>query len=148
MAKSPEGKARSARNAVTHGLLSKWLSAEEAEQARLVMVALVDELEPRGAMEAILVERLAWLAARLRHATAEALRAELQERREPQTITARSSSKTITTRAAGKARDLGAIARYESSLQRQFLRIWQELVKVQAARESLDAVKPKGKMGL
>ena len=53
--KSAEGKARSARNAVTHGLTSK--PGETTEAYRETLAEWVDDLKPRGIAERTLTER-------------------------------------------------------------------------------------------
>lgn len=132
MAKTPEGKLRSSRNAVKHGLLSKWLTPDELRHSRAVFEALIDELQPEGALQTVLAERAAWLAVRLRTANIEALEAEAAERTEAMSVLSfeERGKKIVTTRAQGRARDLSLIARYEASLQRQFFKVLEMYGKV------------------
>jgi hypothetical protein len=129
--------------------LIPWLKySSEAEQAACVLVDVMDELKPMGAVEGVLVERIAYLSMRLRTANVEALRAEASDRREAQTITEHNkrTSRMTTLRDPGKARDLGMISRYEGGVQRQLLVLLRELRKLQDARRA-PAPDPKRKVG-
>jgi hypothetical protein len=63
--KTPEGKMQSSRNALKHGILaSKWLivegdGAEDAAEFDKLLTALREDLAPVGALEEILVEKIA-----------------------------------------------------------------------------------------
>jgi hypothetical protein len=68
---TPEGKARSARNALRHGLRSAHavvLASEDAAAFTALGAALELDLAPVGAMEQVLVERIAAALWRLRRA--------------------------------------------------------------------------------
>jgi hypothetical protein len=58
--KTPEGKARSAKNALKHGLLSSGvlLPGEDAEAFAELSRSLSEDLKPVGALELVLVDRL------------------------------------------------------------------------------------------
>jgi hypothetical protein len=69
--KSAEGKARSAQNALKHGLRAETFviaGAESAEEFAALEAALIDELAPDGALQRVLVERIARAAWRLERA--------------------------------------------------------------------------------
>jgi hypothetical protein len=80
--KTAEGKARSARNALKHGLRAQKyvvLPEEDAAAFAALEAALVEELAPVGALQSILVGRIARAAWRLERA--ERLEVELFEER-------------------------------------------------------------------
>jgi hypothetical protein len=69
--RTPEGKARSARNALKHGLRAEKyvvLPEEDAVEFAALEAALAEELAPRGALQGILVGRIARAAWRLERA--------------------------------------------------------------------------------
>ncbi len=68
--RSPEGKAKSSTNAVTHGLLSQYavMSGEDADQFEALRTMLCEEFKPVGGYAETLVDDLAghyWRLARL-----------------------------------------------------------------------------------
>jgi hypothetical protein len=76
--KSPEGKARSAQNALKHGMRAQKcivLPGERAAAFEAFGAALLEELAPDGALQAVLAQRV--VAASWRLARAERLEAEL-----------------------------------------------------------------------
>jgi hypothetical protein len=76
--KTPEGKARSARNALKHGMRAQKcvvLPGERASAFAAFEAALLEELAPEGALQAMLAQRV--IAASWRLARAERLEAEL-----------------------------------------------------------------------
>ena len=80
--RTPDGKARSAQNALKHGLRAEKyvvLPEEDAEEFAELHVALVVELAPVGALQAVLARRVAVAAWRL--ARADRIEAELFEER-------------------------------------------------------------------
>jgi hypothetical protein len=69
--KTPEGKARSARNALKHGLRAEkfvLLHDEDAKQFEAMADALADDLAPVGALQSVLARRLMVAAWRLERA--------------------------------------------------------------------------------
>jgi hypothetical protein len=76
--KTPEGKARSAQNALKHGMRAQKcivLPGERAAAFEAFEAALLEELAPEGALQAVLAQRI--VAASWRLARAERLEAEL-----------------------------------------------------------------------
>jgi hypothetical protein len=76
--KTPEGKARSAQNALKHGLRAQKhivLQGEDAAEFNALESALIEELAPVGALQSVLAQRV--VAASWRLARAERLEAEL-----------------------------------------------------------------------
>jgi hypothetical protein len=69
--KSPEGKARSAQNALKHGLRAQKyvvLPEEDADEFAGLEAALIEELAPVGALQTVLARRVAVAAWRLARA--------------------------------------------------------------------------------
>jgi hypothetical protein len=69
--KTPEGKARSAQNALKHGMRAEKyvvLPEEDADEFAGLEAALIDELAPVGALQAVLARRVAVAAWRLARA--------------------------------------------------------------------------------
>jgi hypothetical protein len=80
--KTPEGKARSAQNALRHGLCALRyvvLPDESAAEFQALQEALIDELAPEGALQLVLARRVAVAAWRL--ARADRMEVELFEER-------------------------------------------------------------------
>ncbi len=76
--KTPEGKARSAQNALKHGLRAQKhvvLPGEDAAAFHALEAALIEELAPEGALQSVLAQRVVCAAWRLERA--ERLEAEL-----------------------------------------------------------------------
>src|SRR5688572_27129378 len=76
--RTPEGKARSAQNALKHGLRAQRfvvLTDEDGAEFRALEAALLEELAPAGALQAVLAQRVAVAAWRL--ARADRIEAEL-----------------------------------------------------------------------
>jgi hypothetical protein len=79
--KTPEGKARSAQNALKHGFRAQQhivLPSEDAAAFEALEAALLEELAPEGALQCVLAQRIVSAAWRLERA--ERLEAELFER--------------------------------------------------------------------
>jgi hypothetical protein len=76
--KTPEGKARSAQNALKHGLRAQRcvvLPSEDAVEFEALEAALLEELAPEGALQSVLAQRV--VAAAWRLGRAERLEAQL-----------------------------------------------------------------------
>ena len=80
--KTPEGKARSAQNALKHGMRAQKyvvLPDEDAVEFQALEAALLDELAPEGVLQTVLARRVAVAAWRL--ARADRMEVELFEER-------------------------------------------------------------------
>ncbi len=114
---TPEGKAKSAMNRLTHGFFSP--SALIPGEDGAILMALINDLkaefDPSTTTEEILVEKMAqaqWLTQRALNLQGEAFAAE-----------------------SGVPRNLGLLIRYHTSAERAFHRAHNELVKTQKERK-------------
>jgi hypothetical protein len=128
-----EGKDRSSQNAIKHGLLSKAVivEGETFEAFDLFRETIFDDMQPKGAMETLLVEKIINYAWRLRRAVqAEAifLQAGLVNRWNP---------KTLDSFFCGNdAKKINNISRYETTIEKHFYRSLKELRDIQAIRRT------------
>jgi hypothetical protein len=145
--KTPEGKAKSAQNALKHGLLASCpvLPEEDPMAYELLRANLHKELCPEGQLETLLVNRIA--AAQWRLARVPGLEAALFERlRVPVPgVDGREANPADVSLGAAWERDAGAyggalgrLARYETMLERSTTRLLAELRKLQAFRLRLE----------
>jgi hypothetical protein len=130
---SPEGKARSSRNAVRHGLCSPAILApgEDPEAFAALLADLQAEHAPRTASEALLVERLAltfWKLARC-----DRLQATLAAI-EPHCPSGRLFPDPGLPRLLSRVPELNALLRHEAQLNRQL----HQLLKALAGRGELE----------
>jgi hypothetical protein len=137
--RTPEGKAASARNATKHGLLSRTpLLADENESEFVELrIQIHGELAPMGALETVLVNRIA--AQQWRLARIPALEAELFERMRYDAL---GNDQGL---GAAWARDaepyggaLARLSRYETTLERNGARLLGELRRLQTQRRTTD----------
>jgi hypothetical protein len=133
--RTPEGKRRSARNAVTHGILTHPFTLWQDEPARTAFdklyAAFLDELDPVGLLEGLLVERVAiayWRLRRLARAESLAL-AGLQ---------VNSQRPTDVAHALPAAPDLELYMRYHVTIERQLHRALGELERLQERRRAAE----------
>jgi len=152
--RTPDGKARTSRNALKHGLLSGQilLSHEDADELDALRETLCADLRPVGALEELLVERIvssAWLQRRaLRAETAlmtwnEQLRMQWEPEyyehgrtRKPKQPDHGNEFEMLTDHRLDK------IQRYETTKERQMYRALHELQRLQAARQDMVALVP------
>jgi hypothetical protein len=133
--KSPEGKAKSARNALKHGLTSRQvvLEDESAEEFLELRRNLQEDLAPGSQVEMLIVNRLA--AVQWRLARVPALEAELFARLRAEPVGGDDSLGVAWERDAGPyGGALGRLVRYETALERSAGRLLAELRKLQSAR--------------
>ncbi|NLX12440.1 MAG: hypothetical protein GXY44_02135 [Phycisphaerales bacterium] len=136
--KTPQGKAVSSRNAVRHGLLARHIVLsddpnEDPADLEILLDKLMDQFQPTGPLERLLVERLAAGFWRIRRA----LRFETQSIRD-----ARDSSRNfpaqLLQQVTGNTRDpltilfpheanLDRLLRYESMIEREINRTLRRL---------------------
>jgi hypothetical protein len=145
--KTPEGKAKSAQNALKHGLLASCpvLPEEDPMAYELLRANLHKELCPEGQLETLLVNRIA--ATQWRLARVPGLEAALFERlRVPVPgVDGREANPADVSLGAAWERDAGAyggalgrLSRYETMLERSTTRLLAELRKLQAFRLRLE----------
>lgn len=134
--KSPEGKDRASQNAIKHGLLSKALiiEGEACEAYESFREAIFDDLQPKSAMETLLVEKIVNYAWRLRRAVqAEAIFLQgglLNEL----------NQKTLDSFFGGyDAKKIQNISRYETTIEKHFYRSLKELREVQVIRRNKES---------
>ncbi len=152
--RTPEGKAKVSKNALTHGLLSRdiLIPGEDAEELAAFRQGMVAELAPEGALEWLLADRVVAAAWRLRRATRlerdvveERLAAQLRTRQrgperfvgEPEVTAARVAASTVQ-----HTDTFGKIARYEAHIERGMYRALHELQRRQAARRGRQVTPP------
>lgn len=139
--KTPEGKATSSMNAIKHGVYSEALTVlgEAPERFKALLAGLRESLEPEGALEDRLVDRLASLWWRLERAG----------RVERQGLIAmldgqRLDNSRLTYHSLHQALHEGwmeRLLRFEGQLERSFFRTMHELERIQARRRG-DGVLP------
>jgi hypothetical protein len=147
--RTPEGKARSRRNALKHGILASAIliktgpAVDNADEFNELMSALRDDLAPEGALEDLLVEKIAVCYWRQRRAlqceagmTAASLKSHLEiynnwkgEELSPEV------KATLGNRALPVDRCLDQILRYETSVHRQLVFAINQLERLQRARK-------------
>ncbi len=126
---------RSARNAVTHGILTHPFTLWQDEPARTAFeklyAALLDELQPVGLLEGLLVERVAlayWRLRRLARAESLALAALQVNSQRPSDVA----------HALPAAPDLELFMRYHTTIERQLDRALGELERLQERRRAVE----------
>jgi hypothetical protein len=129
--KTPEGRARSAQNALKHGMRAQKhlvLPDEDAAEFAALEAALVEELAPVGALQTVLARRVAVAAWRL--ARADRLETELFEER-------RSASGGLglaLIRDGNGTRSFDTLLRYRGAAMAEFWRALRTLKALQAER--------------
>jgi hypothetical protein len=138
--KSPEGKARVARNALKHGMLSRetLLPYEDAGAFEELVEALWADWQPVAAQEEVLVEQVARETWRLRRVgRAEAGVFALEGRFSsgaPTAATLSSSLGLAFTRHSRRSIVFPTLSRYEAGIERSYYRALHELQRLQHAR--------------
>jgi hypothetical protein len=139
--RSAAGKAISARNAVRHGLLAQTvlLPGEDPDELDALRDAIIERLEPDGAIELVLTDTIVGLAWRLRRAGAieRGLYALGLFSRLADAIGAETNEEAKLGWAfASQADGFASLARYETTLSRAFTRTLGDLERLQAARQA------------
>jgi hypothetical protein len=127
--KTPEGKARSAQNALKHGMRAQKylvLPDEDAAEFEALEAALVEELAPVGALQTVLARRVAVAAWRL--ARADRIETELFEERR----TAGGGLGLALIRDGNGARSFDTLLRYRGAAMAEFWRALRALKALQA----------------
>lgn len=129
-----EGKRRSSRNALRHGLLARELVLEGESRGQFDALAsrLVEHLSPVGELEHLLVERVASCVWRLRRLLLVEAQLVRRLRRDPFDDAENDGEVGL----AWLRRDdlLANVSRYEVTLERSLYRAVHELERLQAAR--------------
>lgn len=142
---TPEGRAKSSRNSIRHGLSSKsvLLPTESQEQFQLLLDAHIDQFHPASPIEMDLVEAMAVARWRLRRIWAietSLLANELTRRagdidQEFSELTAEDRLAWVFQRLADNNQSLALLARYEGNLNRAFDRAFKQLNILQQQNE-------------
>jgi hypothetical protein len=140
---TPEGRAKSSRNSLRHGLSAKsvLLPAESHEQFQLLLDAHIQQFQPANPVEMDLVEAMAVARWRLRRIWAietSLLGPELERRAEDmdEEFTEMSADDRLAwvfQKLADNNQSLSLLARYEGNLNRAFDRAFKQLNLLQAA---------------
>ena len=147
--KTPEGKARSSRNALKHGLSAKYyvIFHEEQEQFDQLVATFLDEHQPQSQTELDVVHTLAvasWRLRRVRDMESGALNLALLDYSEDATL--HDVDETPYERLAGavaeRMRNLESLGRYEARIERSYYRALHELRRLKAERPDDSAPKP------
>jgi len=141
--RTPEGKARSSKNALRHGLLSRevLLPDEPAEDLEAFRTSLHEAVQPEGELEELLFDRLAAAAWRLRRAAGVERQVFQDERRHWQNYKDMGLGYAFT-HASVTGDAFSKLSRYEASLERSLFRSLHELQRLQAARLGQDVPLP------
>ena len=146
--KTPEGKAKSSQNALTHGLLAQQILVNDDDPNEptvffdILFNGLTGELQPQGFQEILLVERIAVCYWRIRRAyryEAQSIRNQRQDELSPFQDLARS----VTGREADPYKislpsdqKIQNLVRYETMIDRQLNRCLTQLYQLQSSRPS------------
>ena len=132
--RTPDGKARSSANAIRHGLTAQHVVLADEDEAEFCKfgACMFDDLEPAGALEEFLAERVVAAAWRLRR-TARVEAEALDDARENSTGAPASLGLGFV-RAVASTEALAVLGRYEAGLERALLRAVHELQRLQAIR--------------
>ena len=139
-----EGKRKSSRNALKHGLLSSQilLEHENAEELEAFREELYADLQPIGALEETLVEKIvtcAWLQKRALGFETALMKYEYSTARALSSVDVIEGEESEIILATLRMLNSGAldrIQRYETSKERQMYRALHELQRLQAARHN------------
>jgi hypothetical protein len=137
--KTPEGKARSSQNRMTHGLLSRQvlLREEEPDLFRQVWGALWEELRPVGELETYLAARIVsgiWRMNRIARIEAQLFNESPLRAADPDA----GIGKIFRLDCAHGGNAFAKLLRYETAIDRGIQRALKELRAVQAARRAKD----------
>ena len=132
--RTAEGKAVSARNATSHGLLSAeaLLPDDDGATFEAFAGALRAELAPGGELEALMVDRVVACAWRLRRAIS--VESELFERNRYSYVERADEGLGAAWFRGGSAERFVTLSRYEAAIERSMFKALHELQRLQAAR--------------
>lgn len=135
---STEGKLRASKNAMKHGILSKNLvvSGEKTSEYQSFHQSLIETLQPEGAMETLLVEKIACLAWRQRRAV------QAESSLFHKGLLNEWNRKSLESFFQGREGDcLQNLSRYEANIEKNFYRALHQLKELQKARKE-DSINP------
>ena len=154
---TPEGRAKSSRNSLRHGLSAKSvvLPAESHEQFQLLLDAHIQQFHPANPVEMDLVEAMAVARWRLRRIWAietSLLAHELERRAEDMDdefteMTAEDRLAWVFQRVADNDQSLSLLARYEGNLNRAFDRAFKQLNLLKSQRQNEPKPAPTSQAG-
>lgn len=138
--RTPKGKSTVARNAVKHGLLSRevLLPDENRSAFRAMAANLCDTLQPEGAVELLLVERIAAATWRLRRV--QKIETDLCDTDKPGRKDLTPGTRFIQDSWGPNA--FLKLSRYETAIERSLYRALREFERVQTKRLSARPAKP------
>ena len=149
---TPEGRAKSSRNSLRHGLSAKTvvLPAESREQFQLLLDAHIQQFHPANPVEMDLVEAMAVARWRLRRIWAietSLLAHELERRAEDMDeefteMSAEDRLAWVFQRVADNNQSLSLLARYEGNLNRAFDRAFKQLNLLKSQRQNEPKLEP------
>ena len=151
--KSPDGKARVARNALKHGLLSKdvLMEGESPSELNAFRKAMAAELAPEGEVESLLADRAVASAWRLRRANGlerDVVEQLLDRQRalhrsgDPYADVLQLTARQAAAHTLHKTDTYSKLSRYEAHIERSLYRALHELERRQAARRGQEVTLP------
>jgi hypothetical protein len=142
---TPEGRAKSSRNSLRHGLSAKSivLPNEDADEYQQLLDAHIDQFHPRTGVEMELVEAMAvarWRLRRIRTIETNLFTTELDRYQEdlesePEYKTADDRLAYVFKKLADNSQSLAMLVRYEATLTRSYDRAFKQLQTLQRQNE-------------
>lgn len=135
---SLEGKSRASKNALKYGILSKDLvvSGEKVSEYQAFRQSLIETFRPEGNMEALLVEKIAYLAWRQRRAI------QAESSLFHKGLSNEWNRKSLESFFQGREGDcLQNLSRYEANIEKNFYRALHQLKELQKTRKE-DSINP------
>ena len=148
--KTPEGKAVSRLNARKHGIFASALTEHDHEELHGILEELNEWLQPAGALEEMLAEKLALTYLRLQRCARGEAEYHIWAWEEERNSTEKERSAwrkangfhVTTFRADTFERSVGLFARYDAMLTNQFTRLLHEIERLQRMRSGQDVQPP------
>jgi hypothetical protein len=144
---TPEGKQKSSRNAIRHGILANTvaLEGESKERFEELLASLTAEWQPRNTTETALVETMA--AARwrwLRVLAIQKMQFDIDMARQPNVPSPLACAAIAFKKLSDNSRTLDVLLRYEVAFDRQFYRALNTLMKLRASANVFETAKQTG----
>ena len=144
--KTPEGKAASSLNALKHGLTAEHavLGSEDAELFNQTLQTFLDQLQPVGPVENLLVQQIvmaSWRLTRLRDMETALFEMRLSDEKDTldedyRDLTSAHRLAYVFYNDCNNRDSFTTLARYETRVERAFYRALHELQRLQAARRT------------